>query len=153
MSKILYTHEAKTFTNITNIISKSYTRFLKATLFFDSASALLNSCIDQVFCLIFTTIIILRLILYLVYLCPFLDLGLFKSYLCNIFFIFTLIFIAINRITSYIFVHFLEYLLLFLNDNVGEESEKLSNSKSSASECFLSFTSFFVNFSLALLIF
>ena len=45
-----------------------------------------------------------------------------------LFFIFSLIFIAINHITSFrqtylFFVHFLEYLLLFLGDDVGEKSE------------------------------
>ena len=43
-------------------------------------------------------------------------------------FIFSLIFIVINHITSFrqtylFFVHFLEYLLLFLGDDVGEKSE------------------------------
>ena len=55
-------------------------------------------------------------------------LGLFMSYLCDIFFIFSLIFIIIYHMTSfkqtYLFlVHFLEYLLLFLDDNVDEERE------------------------------
>ena len=31
------------------------------------------------------------------------------------------------------FAHYLEYLLLFLDDNVDEENESFSNSKSSAS--------------------
>ena len=48
-------------------------------------------------------------------------------YLCDLFFIFSLIFIVINHITSfkqtYFFVHFLEHLLLFLDGNVDEESE------------------------------
>ena len=43
-------------------------------------------------------------------------------------FIFSLILIVINHITSFrqtylFFVHFLEYLLLFLGDDVGEKSE------------------------------
>ena len=63
----------------------------------------------------------------LVCLCLCLDLGLFMSYLCDLFFIFSLIFIVINHITSfkqtYFFVHFLEHLLLFLDGNVDEESE------------------------------
>ena len=62
----------------------------------------------------------------LVCLCLCLDLGLFMSYLCDLFFIFSLIFIVINHITSfkqtYFFVHFLEHLL-FLDGNVDEESE------------------------------
>ena len=50
------------------------------------------------------------------------------SYLCILFFIFSLIFIVINHVISlkqkhFFFVHFLEYLLLFLDDNVDEESE------------------------------
>ena len=76
--------------------------------------------------LIHINIIILGHILYLVYLTQ--DLGLFMSYLCDLFFISSLIFIPINHIlslkeTQLIFVHFLEYLLLFLDDNVDEESE------------------------------
>ena len=79
-------------------------------------------------CLIYITIIIQRHILYLVYLCPFLGLGLFMSYLYDLFFIFNLIFIVINHKTSFkqmylFFVHVLEYLLLFLDDNVDEESK------------------------------
>ena len=55
-------------------------------------------------------------------------LGLFMSYSCDPFFNFSLIFIVINRITSLtqthlFFVHFLEYLLLFLDGNVDEESK------------------------------
>ena len=52
-------------------------------------------------CLIYITIIIQRHILYLVYLCPFLGLGLFMLYLYDLFFIFSLIFIAINHKTSF----------------------------------------------------
>ena len=69
-------------------------------------------------CLIHITIIILRHILCLVCLCPFLGLGLFMSYLCDLLFIFSLIFIVINHITSIkqtylFFLHFLEYLHYF----------------------------------------
>ena len=50
------------------------------------------------------------------------------SYLCDLFFIFSLILIVINRKISLRQMHlffgsFLEYLLLFLDDNVDEESE------------------------------
>ena len=50
------------------------------------------------------------------------------SYLCDLFLIFSLIFIVINHITLFkeiylFFVHFLEYFLLFLDDNLNEESE------------------------------
>ena len=38
-----------------------------------------------------------------------------------------------------VFVHVSEYLLLFLDDNVDEESEEFVNSKSSASGCCLAF--------------
>ena len=64
----------------------------------------------------------------------------------------------INHITLFnqrylFFAHFLEYLLLFLDDNVDEKSELFSNSKSSTSGCCcLVFAWFFANFSLALLI-
>ena len=76
--------------------------------------------------------------------------------LCDLFFIFSLIFIVTNHITLFIetylfFVHFLEYLLLFSDDNVDEKSEKFSNSKSSASDYCLAFAQFFANFSLPLL--
>ena len=52
----------------------------------------------------------------------------FMSYLCDLLFVFSLIFIVINHITSfkqtYLFlVQFLEYLVLFLDNNVDEESE------------------------------
>ena len=79
-------------------------------------------------CLIHITIIILRHILYLVYLRPCLALGLFMSYLCDLFSIFCLIFVAINHITLFkptylLFVHFLEYHLLFWDDNVDGKSK------------------------------
>ena len=50
------------------------------------------------------------------------------SDLCDLFFIFSLVFIVINHITSFkqaslLFCTFLEYLLLFLDENVGVESE------------------------------
>ena len=77
----------------------------------------------------------MRHILYLVYLRPCLGLGLLMPYICDLFFIFSLIVIVINHITSFkqtflFFVHFLENLLLFVDDNVDEESEQFSNSKS-----------------------
>ena len=82
------------------------------------------------------TIIILRPILHLVYLCPYLGLDLFMSYLCILFLFFSLIVIVINHITSYKQVHlfsctFLENLLLFLNENLDEEGELFSNSQNS----------------------
>ena len=74
------------------------------------------------------TIITERHILYLVYLCPCLSLGLFMSYLCHLFFILRLIFIVTDYITPFkqtylFFIHFLEYALLFLGDNLDEDKE------------------------------
>ena len=65
------------------------------------------------------------------------SLGLFMSYICDLLFIFSLIFILFNQIGSLkqmhlLFVHFLEYLLSFLDDNLDEEAKKFSNSESSA---------------------
>ena len=101
--------------------------------------------------LIHITIIILRHSLYLVYFCSCLGLGTFMSCLCDLLFIFSLIFIVINHITSLrqthlFFVHFLEYLLLLLDDNRDEESEKFSNKESSASGYCLAFAYFFFQF-------
>ena len=62
--------------------------------------------------------------------------GLFISYLCDLFFIFSFISIVINYITSLnrctCFWYVSEYLLLFLVNSEDEESQ-FSNSKSSAS--------------------
>ena len=71
------------------------------------------------------TIITLRHISHLVYFCPFLGLGLFMSYVCDLFFIFSIFIIVINHMTSFkqtylFFVNFLEYLLLLL-DNEDEQ--------------------------------
>ena len=75
-------------------------------------------------CLIHISIMILRHFLYLPYLCPFLDPGLFMSYLCDLFFIFIFIFIMINRMNSDTPAFFFsEYVLLFLDDNVDDECE------------------------------
>ena len=112
-----------------------YTFFLYATLFLNTASCrccLTFSGIElQVLLrsfLIHVAIILLRHILYLVYLCLCLGLGQFMSYPCDLLFIFILIFIAINHImllkqTHLLFVHFIKYILLFLDDNLDEESE------------------------------
>ena len=69
-----------------------------------------------------------RHISYLVYFGPCLGLGLFMSHIGDLFFIFSLIFIAINSITLLkqkhsFYAHFLDYILLFLDDNVDEESK------------------------------
>ena len=107
-------------------------------------------------CLIYIIIIILRLILHLVYFCPCPGLGLLLSYLYDLFFIFSFIFIVINATSLeqiyLLFVHFLEHLLLFLDDDVDEGRQKFSNGKSSASGCGLDFVWVFANFSLASLI-
>ena len=65
-------------------------------------------------------------------------------YLCELLFIFSLIFIVINhynliKTDALVFCTFLEHLLSFLDDNVDEESEKCSNSESSALGCCLAF--------------
>ena len=65
-------------------------------------------------------------ILYLVYLSPCIDLGPFMLYMCDPFFIFSLIFIVINNLIktdALVFVYFLEYLLLFLEDSLDDKSE------------------------------
>ena len=102
-------------------------------------------------CLIHITIIILKHILHLVCLRQCLDLGLFISHLCDLFFIFSLISISINHTNSLkqthlFFVHYLEYFLLFLDGNVDGESELFLNSKSLASRCCLDFAWFFCQF-------
>ena len=53
-------------------------------------------------------------------------LGLFMLYLCNLYLIFSLILIVIYNVIktdALVFVHFLEYDLLLLDDNVDEENE------------------------------
>ena len=69
-------------------------------------------------CCLYIIIIILRHILYLVYLCPCLGLNVFMSYLCDLFFIISIIFIMINSIISWIPTHlffclYLEHAILF----------------------------------------
>ena len=101
-------------------------------------------------CLFNITITIPRHILYFAYLCPCLGLGV--SYLCDLYFIFSLILIVINHITSLkqtrlFCVRFLEYLLIFLDDNLDQENKYYSNTESSAS-----LVQYFADFSLAFLI-
>ena len=48
------------------------------------------------------------------------------------------------------FAHFLEYLLLSLDDNVDKETTYFFNSKSSASACCLAFAQFFYQFQLGI---
>ena len=73
----------------------------------------------------------LRCCLLSLYLCPRLDLGLFILYQCDLFFIFSLIYIVINHIifNHLFFVHFLEYLLLFLYGNVDEKTNNFKAAK------------------------
>ena len=71
-------------------------------------------------CLIHITIIILKHILYLVYFCPCLVLGLFMSYLSNPF---SLLLIIQPHLTHLFLVYFLENLPLFLDDKADEESK------------------------------
>ena len=79
----------------------------------------------------------------------------FMSYLCDLFSIFSLIFIVINhnliKQTCFIFVHSLFQNISYYY-SVDEKSKQFSNSKSSASACCLAFAWLFASFSLALLI-
>ena len=76
-------------------------------------------------------------------------------YICDVFFIFSLIFIIINNLIktdALVFVYFLEYFLLFLEDSLDDKSKSFSKGKSSASGCYLAFAWFFANFSMVLFI-
>ena len=64
---------------------------------------------------------------------------------------FAFIFIMINRTVSWIQTHLfycllLEYVLLFLDDDMDDECEEFSNSKISASGCCLALAQFFAKF-------
>ena len=78
-------------------------------------------------CLIHKSIIILTHFLYLLHLCACLELSLFMSYLCDLFFIFIFIFTMINGVISQIQAYMLVCLFLricpitLLLDNVVEE--------------------------------
>ena len=126
----------------------SFTRFFYKQHFFSTQpqSCLTLSWIELQMllrcCLIHISIIMLGHFLYLLYLCPCLDLcrflDLFMSYLYDLLFIF--IFIIINRISyeyrhTCSFAYFLEYVLLFLDNNAYKKCEKFSNSEGSASGC------------------
>ena len=74
------------------------------------------------------TIIIQRHIFYFVYLCSCQGLGLFMSYLCDLFFILASFSLPFNHITllkqrHLVFVHILECLLIFLDNIVDEEGK------------------------------
>ena len=84
--------------------------------------------------LIHKTIIILRHDLYLVHMCPCLDLGLFMSYLCDPFFTLIFVFVMNNRIISRnrytcSFTCFWEYVPLFLNDDVMKNANNYQTAK------------------------
>ena len=79
--------------------------FISNTFFFNSASWLLKtfSWIELQMllrCCLIHKNVILREFLYLLYLSPCIFLGLFLSYLCDLFFIFILIFMMITRLIS-----------------------------------------------------
>ena len=83
-------------------------------------------------CLIHKAIIILRLILHVVYLCPSPPLGLSMSYLYDLIFVFSLIFIVIYHLTLFkltylFFVQFLEHFLSFLDVTFGMWMKRAKN--------------------------
>ena len=104
------------FTTTTTNKSNIYNNFSEISLIF-SDQIFFSTNLGECFCVCLFTRKWSRHILYLVYWCPYLGLGLFKSLLCDLFFIFSLTFIVINQITSFI-VDFSEYFPLFLDDNV-----------------------------------
>ena len=77
-------------------------------------------------CLIHVSIIIVRHVLYLLYLCSCLDLGLFMSCLCSIFdfHLHVNYDLSYNLMNAYLsFAHFLGYVLLLFYYNVDKECE------------------------------
>ena len=101
---------------------------------------------------IFITIMILRQILYLAYLCPCLALVLFMWYLCDLFFIFCLIFIIINCIISLklTYLLFAQYHILVLEITQIKKMNNFQIAKGQLQS--VTFAWFFANFSLSLLI-
>ena len=103
---------------------------MKYTLFFNSASVLLNFFMNWASTFAWVLLntynnIILRHFTFGIFLTMSRS-GSVMSYLCDLFFIFSLIFIVIYHIILFkqmylFFGHFLEYLLLFLYDNLDEE--------------------------------
>ena len=88
--------------------------------------------------------LVLAHILHLVYLCPCLGLDLLMPYRCDLFFIFSIIFIVVNHITSlkqtHLFlIQFLEYPLIFLDNKIDEESKRFSKGESSTLGCCIAF--------------
>ena len=129
------THKIVIFSKWLNLdpyfINSLHDLFYKQRVFFNSAPVLLNFFMNwasNVAWMYAYNHHYTETHLHLVYLCPCLRLGLFVSYLCALFFIFSLIFSLINHITllkqTHLFlVHFLEFLLIFLDNKVDEESE------------------------------
>ena len=68
--------------------------------------------------LVHINIIILRHFLHLLHLCPCLDLGLFTSYLWDLFLIFIFIFITINRVFSWVKTNWLFCLFFRICPNI-----------------------------------
>ena len=109
--------------------------FFKASLFFNSASLLINFFMNSVSDVVYVLLIAHNhhhtekhsiFSLFLTMSWP--SSISFMSDLCNLFFIFTLIFTNINPIISLKQVHlffarFLEYLKLVLDDNIDDKSE------------------------------
>ena len=109
--------------------------FFKASLFFNSASLLINFFMNSVSDVVYVLLIAHNhhhtekhsiFSLFLTMSWP--SSISFMSDLCNLFFIFTLIFTNINAIISLKQVHlffarFLEYLKLVLDDNIDDKSE------------------------------
>ena len=88
---------------ISSYIFVKHTLFYKQRFFLTQPQCCLTfSCIELQMllrcCLIHITINIPRHISYLVHVCPCLGLGMFMSYLCDLFFISSLLFVVINHI-------------------------------------------------------
>ena len=106
-------------------------------------------------CLIHIIHIVLCHILYLVYLCPCLGLGLFMSVyvvlcICRIFhfhphFLHNQSYNPIKTDTL-VFTHFCEYLLLFLDDNLYEQSKKKFRQQKISLRVLLRFCLIFIQF-------
>ena len=83
----LYNIVALNDTDVQNSILE-YTPFYKQRFFSAQPQSIAKLFMNQMLlrcCLIYISIIILRHFLYLLYLCPCLELGLFMSYLCDLF--------------------------------------------------------------------
>ena len=104
----------------------NYTLFLQATFFSTEPQCCLTFSWFELQMLLWCYLIHINIVI--VCLCPFLGLGLFISFLYDVFFNFRLVFIVINHVTKFkqrylFFVHFVEYLQLFLDGNMHEKCE------------------------------